>query len=207
MKKIIPLLLLILSFAACKEQIAVKVYDGDSQKAILDNMLTRRAIRKYTEQQVSQAQIDTIMKYSIYAPSAWNKQPYEIRVVQNKQWLDELNKRYKDAQKTPNSNPEYSIFHNSPTLIVIAKDLNNDYSSLDCGIVLQNILLSAHGIGLATCPLVLPVPTLNDPDNRDLLNALNISQDYEAAACISLGYAAESPQPRPRSSDRVKIIE
>lgn len=207
MKKIYPLLLAILLLTFAGEKLTAQTYENDSKSAILDNMLSRRAIRKYTPQQVSKAQIDTIMKYAVYAPSAWNKQPWEIRVLQNKQWLEDLNKRYIDAQETKPKNPKFSVFHNSPTLIVIARDKNNATSYMDCGIILQNILLSSHGIGLGSCPLVLPVPVINAPENEDLLRILNIPEDYEVVVCISLGYAAENPPVRARDANRVKIIE
>ncbi|WP_223609576.1 nitroreductase [Chryseobacterium sp. OSA05B] len=208
MKTIAPFILLIgFLFTSCKEDVVNKVYNGNNKSAILDNMLSRRSIRKYTSQQVSKEKIDTIMRYSIYAPSAYNKQPWEIRVVQNKLWLDEVNKRYINTQVKSNKDSDFSIFHHAPTLIVIARDKNSVTSALDCGIILQNIMLSAHGIGLGTCPLVLMVPTLNFPENKDLLSALKIPDDYEAVVCISLGYPAENPPMKPRNSERIKIIE
>ncbi|MFP3670508.1 nitroreductase family protein, partial [Priestia sp. SIMBA_032] len=60
-----------------------KYYTGTQKNAIIDNINTRRSIRKYTSQQVSRAQLDTIMKSAILAPSALNKQPWEVRVIQN----------------------------------------------------------------------------------------------------------------------------
>lgn len=210
MKKLLSILLLAIIMSSCKEDILIKTYEGETRKAILDNMLTRRSIRKYTTQQVSRAKIDTIMKYAIYAPSSYNKQAYEIRVVQNPAWLAEMNKRYQNANPKEvklKGAENFSIFHNAPTLIIIAGDTKHPDAHLDVGIVLQNILLAAHGTGLSTCPLVLPVPTLNLTENRDLLDALNISKDFETVVCASLGYGAESPLPRLRNSDRVKIIE
>ncbi len=216
MKKLIPVIILSLfSLFACNQQPAGVVYSGTGKSAILDNMITRRAIRKYTTQQVSKAQIDTIMKYSMYAPSALNKQPWEIRIVQNKQWLAELNNRFlKFAEgKTFQGSaanykkPGFSIFHSAPTLIVIARDKNNPISYLDCGIILQNILLSAHAIGLGTCPLGTLVPVMNRDENRDLLEVLNIPSDYEVAINISLGYPDENPPVKERYADKIKIID
>lgn len=220
MKKLTLSILILAVFCSCTQNDVPKIYEGDSRMAILDNMLTRRSIRKYTTQQVRKGQIDTIMKYSLYAPSAMNKQPWQIRVVQNKQMLEEITKRYYNyAQQQMNqgqtlignsgriNDKGFSIFHNSPSLIIVARDKNNPYSTLDCGIILQNILLSAHAIGLGTCPLALIVPTFNVPENRDLLDAMNISEDYEVAVCISLGFPAESPTMKERFPDRIKIIE
>lgn len=217
MKKIVFISTLLFALLSCKQDVAVerKVYTGTGKQAIIDNILTRRSIRKYTDQQVTQAQIDTIMKCAIFAPSALNKQPWEVRVIQNKQILKEINDRFlkhaqgKEFQGSAAHYREqgFSIFHNSPTLIVIAKDKSNNSSALDSGIILQNILLSSHALGLGTCPLGTLVPVLNKDENKDILQLLNIPDGYEVAINISLGYAAESPTAPKRYADKVKIIQ
>jgi len=209
-------ILSIFLLTACSENTApITRYGGTAREAILDNMSSRRAIRKFTKQQVSKEQLDTIMQHAIYAPSALNKQPWQIRIVQNEKWLTSLNNRFlqfaqgKTFQGSAANykEPGFSIFHAAPTLIVIARDKNNPASTLDCGIILQNILLSAHAIDLGTCPLGTLVPILNLAENRDLLEALNIPEDYEVAINIALGYPDELPVAKPRYADKIKIIE
>jgi len=215
MRHLFLLIILLLTLQSCQDEVVTKTYTGDSQKAILDNMITRRAIRKFTPQNVSNSQIDTIMKYAIYAPSSLNKQPWQIRVVKNEQWLTELNNRflkYAEGKTFQGSaanykEPGFSIFHHAPVFIVIARDKNNPVSSLDCGIILQNILLAAHATGLGTCPLGTVVPVMNREENKDLLAALNIPEDYEVAINIALGYPAENPPVKERYDDKIKIIE
>lgn len=201
---------------SCVHNPEYKNYNGSQREAILDNLLTRRSIRKYTAQQVSRAQIDTIMKAALYAPSALNKQPWEVRVVQNQKWLNELlNERFKknaegkelQGSAAKYKEPEFSVFHHAPTLIVIARDVSNPSSSLDCGIILQNILLSAHAIGLGTCPIGSAVDVLNLPENKDLLNLINIPEGYEVAITAALGYPNEVPTPKERYEEKIKIIE
>lgn len=190
------------------------VYEGENREAIIDNILNRRAIRKYTDQQVSQAQLDTIMKCAIFAPSALNKQPWEIRAVQNPTIIEEINKRFlafaqgKEFQGSAARYREqgFSISHHAPTLIVIASDKTSPYAKLDTGIALQTILLSSHALGLGTCPLGTLVPILNRPENADILELLNIPEDYEVTINVALGYPAESPEAPIRYSDKVKII-
>lgn len=216
MKKIILFGAIMVAFIACKEpEREYVVYNGSQREAIIDNMLTRRAIRKYTDQQVSTAQIDTLMKCAIYAPSALNKQPWEIRVVQNPDILKEINQRflnYAEGRELQGSaaryrEPGFSVFHGSPTLIVIAGDKSNASARMDIGIMLQNILLSAHALGLGTCPIGSLVSVLNLPENTDLLKMMNIPEDYEVAINISLGYPAENPPAPVRYAEKVKIIQ
>lgn len=215
MKKVLLISIAVMSLFACNPKPETKVYKGTNREAIIDNLLTRRSIRKYTEQQVTKAQIDSIMKCAMYAPSALNKQPWEVRVVQNKKWLNELNERFKkyaegkDVQGSAAKykEPGFSVFHNAPTLIVIARDKSNPSSMLDCGIILENILLSAHAIGLGTCPIGSAVPVLNSEDNKDLLKVINIPEGYDIAITAALGYPNEVPPVKERYEEKIKVIE
>lgn len=215
MKKYLSLTFALFSILSCERPPEVKVYNGPTQSAIINNMLTRRSIRKYTDQQITDAQIDTIMKCAIFAPSANNRQPWEVRVVQNKEWLAEMNKRfiaYGKQHATPDrvatySQPGYSFFYNAPSLIIIARDKSISYSPIDCGIMLQNILLSSHAIGLGTCPLGAAVPALNAPENSDMIALLNLPEGYEITINAALGYPDEQPPAKERFDEKVKIIK
>ncbi|MCI1681646.1 MAG: nitroreductase [Bacteroides sp.] len=201
--------------AGCKQSTPTTVYSKSQKDAILDNIQTRRAVRKYKDKQVSKEQIDTIMKCAIFAPSALNKQPWEIRVVRKPEILQEINNRflkYAEGKDMKGSaahykEPGFSVFHGAPTLVVIARDKSNDYSMMDCGSAMQNILLSAHALGLGTCPIGSLVPVFNLPENKDVLELLNIPKDYAVAISLALGYADEQPTAPQRYPDRVKIIE
>nr|WP_322626453.1 nitroreductase [uncultured Flavobacterium sp.] len=190
------------------------VYDGPLKESMIDMILSRRSIRKYTDQQVSKELLDTIMKCAIFAPSALNKQPWEIRVIQKPEIIAEINKRFLDFAQGKEfqgsaaryREPDFSISHNAPIFIVIAGDKTNPNAKLDAGIALQNILLSAHTLGLGTCPLGTIVSVLNKPENADLLELINIPDGYEVMINVALGYPAETPEAPKRHSDKVKFI-
>lgn len=216
MKNFVLLPIILVAFYSCTApEMKHVVYEGDAKKAIIDNMLTRRAVRHYTDQQVNKGQIDTIMKCAIFAPSALNKQPWEMRVVQNPQILKEINKRFleyaqgKEFQGSAANyrEPNFSIFHHAPTLIILATDKESGTAKLDAGIALQNILLSAEALGLGTCPLGTLVTIMNRPENEDILRLLNIPEGYEVTINVSLGYPAEAPKAPIRYTDKVKVIE
>lgn len=202
---------------SCTEETKIKqvVYQGGNKDAIIDNILSRRAIRKYTTQQVNQEQLDIIMKAAIYAPSALNKQAWEIRVIQNPKIIEEINQRFmifaqgKELQGSAAryKEPGFSISHNAPTLIVMATPKGVAHARLDVGIALQNILLSSHALGLGTCPLGTLVSVLNLPENGDLLKLINIPEDYEVTINVALGYPDENPTAPIRYADKVKIIK
>ncbi len=216
MQQLLFIIIIIISLHSCTQKSVVEESKLVSKSdLVVDNILSRRAIRKYTEEQVSKEKLDTILKCAIYAPSALNRQPWQVRAIQNKDLLDEINQRflnYAQGKEFKGSasrykEPGFSIFHNSPTLIVIARDVNIGTSTLDCGIMLQNILLSAHAVGLGTCPIGSLVPVLNLPENKDILDRIEIPEGFEVVINVSLGYADEQPKVKKRDENRVKILE
>lgn len=167
----------------------------DIQKAVIDNILSRRSIRSYKPEQVEKSKIDTLLLAGINAPSANNKQPWEVRVIQNAELLGKI--------KALNEN----IFHHSPTVIIIARDTTNAFGALDCGLLTQNILLSARSMGLGTCSLGSLARLINSPEGIEIKNALKLSEGYETILGISLGYPNESPEAKPREITNVQYID
>lgn len=201
--------ILFLATGCSEPKVQHVVPEGSNREAIINNILTRRSIRKYTDQQVAQQQLDTIMQCAIFAPSASNQQPWEVRVVQNPAILKDINERWKKSNSLKDygiSDSEYNVLHHAPVLIVIAGDSKNPKSRIDIGIMMQTILLSAHGLGLGTCPIGMLIPTMNAPENHDIVKLLNLPAGYEVMGNIALGYPAENPEVPIRNSDKVKYI-
>lgn len=205
-----------LFLAGCQQEKTAEVASAKSaQEVVIDNILTRRAIRKFTDKQVSQEQLDIISKSAGFAPSALNKQPWEVRIIQNPQLVNEINDRFllfaqgKTFQGSASryKEPGFSIFHHAPTVIIIATDKSNPSAKLDAGIMLQNILLSSHALGLGTCPIGNLVSTLNSPENVDFLRTIDIPSDYEVTIAIALGYPAENPEVTARDMNKIKVIK
>lgn len=215
MKKIILGFLILLTISCNNEKNQRPPLNEAEKNVVIENMLTRRAIRKYTSQQVEKTKLDTLLKSAIYAPSALNKQPWEVRVVQNKVLIDKINERFVAYAKGRNmqgsaaraAEPGFSVFHGATTVIVVARDVENNYSFLDVGLLTQNMLLSAHAIGLGTCPIGSVVPILNDPENSDLTDLLKFPQGYEVALAISVGYPDEKPVAKERFAEKIIYIE
>lgn len=213
--KMILLLAGVLLLTACKEESVRPLYSEAEGRAVLENIVTRRSVRKYKKEQVSKDILTDIMSSAMYAPSANNKQPWEVRVVQNQELLNEINQRFINWAQGKKLNghtgqyndPGFSIFYDAPTLIVIARDKSNTYSQIDVGIILQNILLSAHALNLGSCPLGAMTPSMNTEANKDILKLLNIPDGYEVTVNVALGYADEHPVAPDRNPDRLKIIE
>lgn len=59
---------------------------------VLQNILTRRSVRAFTDKKISREDLDLILKAGIYAPSGMNKQTWQFTVIQNQNKIQELAK-------------------------------------------------------------------------------------------------------------------
>ncbi len=172
------------------------------KNATVETILSRRSIRSYKPEQINEQQLDTIINCAINAPSANNKQPWEVRVVQNPELMKEIVDGYKAFSKN-----DRSPFYNAPTLIVVAYQKDNRYGQLDCGWLGQNILLAAESMNIGTCVVGGPVKYFNSPEAKSVVDKLKFSEGYEILYTITMGYKNESPDAKPRDKNRVQVIK
>lgn len=111
---------------------------------LYDALLARRSCRKYKKKEVSDEQIDKILRAAMAAPSAINKQPWEFYVIKNK----ELQRKIKDIA------PAWD--RNSTLLIIVAGNKDKfitgreDFWIEDCGAAVENMLLEATELKLGS---------------------------------------------------------
>lgn len=189
--------------------------NNTSSNIVLETILKRRSVRSYKPEQIDEKQLDTIIQCGINAPSALNRQSWEVRVIQNADLLNRINSRFVENAKGKSlqgsaakaQEEGFSVFHGAPTLIIVAKDKSNSYSAVDCGLLAENILLSAESMNIGTCTIGNMASILNDPNSADLLSELHLPDTHEVVFGISVGYKNESPDAKPRDINKVQYIK
>lgn len=172
---------------------------------VIENIMARRSIRKYKAEPVSRATMDTILMCGINAPNGMNRQSWEVRVVDKPEVMAEIKEYMKAAN--PDVKPEMieGCFRGAPTMVFVANDPAYDFSAIDCGLLSENIMLSAWSLGVGSVCLGSPVRFLmNSPQAMD---RLGFSEGYTPIICIGLGYPDESPEAKPRDAGKVKFID
>ena len=184
----------------------MKVEEG--KNTVIETIMTRRSVRKYQPQAVNRDTMQVIVECGINAPNGQNKQSWEVRVVDNPQLLDEM--REAMAKGHPDLNPEMvkGCFRDAPTMVFIARDLSYDFSAYDCGLLAENMVLSAWSMGIGSICLGSPVRFLTDNEEcKPVLEKLGFSEGYELCLCVGFGYADEEPQAKPREWSKVKYVD
>ena len=187
--------------AACNQPENEKM----SNEAI-ENMMSRRSIRAYKSTPVGRGTLTRIMECAINAPSGQNKQSWEVRIIDNPATLAEMSEAM--GQAHPGNDFAAQCFRGAPVMVFIARDLSYDFSAYDCGLMAQNMMLSAWSLGVGSVCLGSPVRFLTDNELcKPLVERLGFSEGYEFCLCVGLGYATEKPEAKPRDMGKVKFID
>lgn len=81
-------------------------------------------------------------------------------------------------------------------------------SQVDCGLLGENIILSAWSKGIGSCCLGSSARWIKDsPSAKPYLDKIGFSEGYELLYCIALGYPDETPEAKPRTMDKIKYME
>ena len=147
------------------------------------------------------------MECGINAPNGQNKQSWEVRVVDNPQVMEEIKAVMAEAYGEK-AEMAVGCFRGAPVMVFIARDLSYDFSAYDCGLMAQNMMLSAQSLGVGSICLGSPVRIINDnPACAPVLERLGFSEGYELCLCVGLGYADEAPEAKPRMKEKVRFVE
>ena len=153
--------------------------------------------------------MQTIVECGINAPNGMNKQSWAIRIVDNPEYINGITEAYKKANPKAAEDPSFkNMFRNAPTVVFIAHDPAYDMSQIDCGLLGENMILSAWSMGIGSCCLGGPIRFMNtDPAAAEYLKRLEFPDGYKLLYCIAFGYPDESPAAKPRDMKKVKFID
>lgn len=185
---------------------------------VLNNIRTRRSIRKYQDKQVPKDVVERIVEAGLWAPSAMNRQPWRLTVVRGRARIDHLTAELKAAVERMTENPykaitgkdSYSIGYKAPTLVIVSADLATSVMTQgDCACVMQNMFLAAHSLGVGSCWINQLGSACNEPGFRAVLDSLGVPSGYFVHGVAALGYPADDAEPKtpPRKEGTLNWVE
>jgi nitroreductase len=145
---------------------------------------TRRSIRSFTNEPVSEADMETVLRAAMAAPSAGNSQPWHFVVIHDRTILDAI----------PAIHAHAAMVKSAPVAIAVAAELALEkypgfgYWTLDCSAAVENLLLAARGLGLGTvwCG-IYPRPERME----GLAKLLKFPEGVSAHALVVMGHPAQ----------------
>jgi nitroreductase len=167
---------------------------------MIEQIRIRRSIRRYLDKPVEDVKITQLIESARLAPSGDNSQPWHFIVIKSeliRNKLAEVSKNQKwmltapvfiacvaDIRSRINDDREISLNENSPLLEL-------KWIIRDTAIAAEHIVLEANNLGLGTCWVAWFV-------QEEVRSILNIPDDKYVVGILTLGYANEFPEARPR---------
>ena len=169
----------------------------------LQAMLTRKSIKKYKPDAVPRELIDQIIAAGLNAPSGLNKQSPIILAVTNKEIRDELSLLNAGNDPFHRADP----FYGAPVVLVVLADKSVHTYQYDGSLVMENMLLAAHGLGLGACWIHRAKETFERPEGKAILKKLGIEGDYEGIGNCIVGYPDMTPIAKPRKENWIYYVD
>lgn len=146
----------------------------------IEAITTRRSVREYTDEPVSQEELDSLIEAARWAPSGLNNQPWRFMKVLNRSLITGMSALTRYRGVVEGSAALIAVFLEARDMYDRTKDL------LSAGAAVENLLLAAHDSGLGACWLGEILA------RREEVEALlEVSDDLELVAVIAVGKPAQ----------------
>lgn len=189
----------------------------------MQTILHRRSIRRFDGRQLPEDVLQEILQAGLYAPSAGGRQGVVFAVCQTKEVNERLGKI-----KRANSNPRMATaasyvsreqpsiaddpnlqnaFYDAPVVITLFAPKGFLFSSEDCAIAAENMMLAADSLGIGSCYIGQGWNAFADLYGQEILRKWEIPVDYYAVMQLLLGYPRSGdPHPTPKQRKEGRIL-
>jgi len=150
----------------------------------LQIIFSRRSIRAYTGEPVSEADITNLLQAGMAAPSAMNRQPWHLVAVTDKEALQAL----ADAISRGGTLPDAGL-----AIVVCGDPSVSDFWPSDCGAASENILVAAAGLGLGSLWMGCQGRADREVPIRQILD---IPDGIKVMSVLAIGHPAEGKEAR-----------
>lgn len=167
-------------------------------------MKTRRSIRKYKPDAVSQELLDQIIEAGLYAASARGCQSTIIIQVTDEKLRDEIVKMNCEIGGWEEG---FDPFYGAPAMLIALAKKDWPNRVYDGSLVMGNMMLAAHELGLGSCWIHRAKEEFETQWGKDLLKSLGIEEEYEGIGHCALGFIdGEYPETPERKENRVFYV-
>lgn len=163
----------------------------------------RRSVRAYTDEMPTHEQIEQVVDAGLWAASGMGRQDPIIVAVTDRALRDRLSAMNAQIMDKPGTDP----FYGAPVVLVVLAPRDVPTHFYDGSLVMGNLMLAAHALGLGSCWIHRAREEFDTPEGRAILAELGVEGDYEGIGHCVLGYPAQEPKAKPRNDGRVFFAE
>ena len=165
----------------------------------LQDIKTRRSCRSYKPDMVPHDVLEKIVEAGTWAATGMGRQSPMILAITDKSLRDRLSKM-NAAVMGRDQDP----FYGAPVVLVVLADKNIPTHVYDGSLVMGNLMLAAHALGVSSCWIHRAKEEFDSEEGKAILRELGIEGDWEGIGHCILGYAAAEPAaPKARKENYV----
>ena len=169
---------------------------------VIKAIKTRRSVKSYKPDAIPTELLDAILEAGTYAPTGRNMQSPIIIAVTDKTTRDKLS-RLNAGVMGMDGDP----FYGAPAVLVVLADRSRSTYLYDGSLVMENLMLAAHSLGLGSCWIHRAKEVFDSAEGKELLSSLGIKGDYEGIGNCIVGYTDTPPaEQKPRKPDYIYKI-
>jgi len=181
---------------------------------ILKAIAGRYSCRDFTDNPLTDEQVKAIASAALAAPSAMNNQPWHVIFITDKSLIEELDAESMGILAAAEDKSGYEriksrggkVFYNAPCMAMVALD-GSQFSSMDCGILSQNIALAAHSLGLGSVICGMAGIPINGPCGDDWKKRLQFPEGYSFGIAVLVGTAKSGKEPHELDEGKVAYVK
>lgn len=172
---------------------------------VVQNILSRRSIRKFTDQEIKRPILDMLLKAGYHAPSGHNMQTWRFTVLSRQTDIAELKELTRQAAEK--NKVHFYGFENPQVIILISNDDRNADGCQDASCAAENIMLAAASYGIGSVWLN-PLMTLRAEEPvKSLLDRYGIPAGHTVWAAVALGYPVNAGVALQKKENVVFFVE
>ena len=171
---------------------------------ILEALRSRRSIRRFKPEQISDEQLQAVLEAGTWAPTGMGLQDPWIVAVQQPELMERISRMNRAVLGS-----ETDPFYGAPTyVLVFASDPQKWPNGIcDGTLVLGNMMLAAHSVGLGSCWINREREMFATPEGRQMMQEMGLPDGLVGVGALALGYPASfPPSVKPRKPDYYRII-
>jgi nitroreductase len=164
------------------------------QNQVLTTIKQRSSARAYSNEALTQSELDTILQAGLMAPTGMNRQEIHFTVVKGNNSvlaeLDEEKRKLRGQEKQP-----HNFYYEAPVLIFLSAEDEFKWSKIDAGIAVENMALAAESLGLGTLIIGCVYDALHGEKQEYFSEKLQIPEGYSFQIALAVGHKTDNKIP------------
>ena len=155
----------------------------------IENLKSRRSIRKFKDEQITDEELKTILEAGTYAPTGRGAQSPKIVVIQNPETIKEFsawNRSFFPTEVPEDLDP----FYGGKTLLIVLANTEWPTWKEDGSSVLAVLVNAAHAVGVGSCWIHRAYDEFHSEKGKELFRGRSVYFPLPQGSEDSFGYAA-----------------